>query len=1524
MGRNGERSRRLAARLALLALGAACGAALLWLIPPAQRLVVPARPSESRVRESRTRKQPRTASQKPAHRTTEASKAENLAPNTQTHAPAQANAVARARLAENFGKLPVAFEANRGQTDSEVKFLSRAQGYTLFLTSSEALFTLPGPASPGDNRHKELQAVGIKLLGANPAAEVLGAEELPGKVSYFIGNNPSEWFRNVPTYAQVRYREIYPGVDLLFHGNGQRLESDFLVGPGADPAQIRLELEGVRGLRISPEGDLVLKTSAGELRLLKPRVYQEIAGAPRDIAARYVLGGKRTVRFSLGAYDHQTPLVIDPVLVYSTFINGTNFAPGVAGGHGIAVDTAGNTFVTGETDRSNFLPTPGAFTTTAGLLFVAKLNPSGSGLVYAAIFGGSNSELPLAITVDAQGEAIVTGRTFSSDFPTRNAFQPTFGGGEDGFVAKLNAAGSDLVYSSYLGGSNTDRALAATTDASGGIYVTGATSSTDFPTKNAFQSACVLINGVCDSDVFVTKIDPSQAGAASLVYSTYLGGTFDENGRGIAVDASGNAYVIGDTHSTNFPVTPGAFQTTFVSCCFDVFVAKLNPAGDGLVYSTFLGAGFGFAIAVDPFGNAYVTGNTSDPLFPTTPGAFQTTLPGGGGTTHAFVTKLNASGSGLIYSTFLGGSQVENINTGDIALDTLGNAYVSGLTSSTDFPTVNAIQPAFGGAPFDAFVTKLNPAGSALIYSTFLGGKSSDAANGIALDAAGSAYVMGATSSSNFPTTPGAFQTALNPNANNLFVARIAGGAGSADVALADVGSPNPVVAGTSLTYTLTVTNNGPSDATGVTVADPLPSSVTFVSASASQGTCTPPSLSPMGNLICNLGSVTNGASATVTIVVTPAAPGTLTSTASVLLDQSDPNPANNTATVTITVTQPADLAVTQTASASTINTGSNLTYTISVTNNGPGGATGVTVKDPLDSTVKFVSSNASQGTCSNPAVGSSGTVSCNLGAMANSATAAVTIVVTPTVTGTLNNAASVTANEPDPNLANNSSTASVTVSTGPAVVNVNESITVSDTPALQPSAMINVPEAISVSDVPTLLPSAMFTVNESIHVLDLPQVLPPVQLNVAETIHVEDSPVLANTVAGVNVTVLPVDTTTGTTPATLSFGSVTQSGLTTLTTTSSGPAPPPNFQLGNPPVYYNLATTAIFSGTIQVCINYSGVAFTQPPHLFHFENGTWVDRTVSVDTVNHIICASIPSLSPFAIFQKVNLPPVAVAGPDQTAECTGPAGATVTLDGSGSNDPDGDALTFAWTDETGRSFSGAKVSATFALGFHTVTLTVTDAGELTSQAVTHVTVRDTTPPNLTLSKTKITAVIPTASATTMAISLAGIATATDTCDPNATLTNDAPAQFPIGVTTVTFTATDHSGNSSQKQLTVQVVYNFIGYLTPLLNDGSSLFQSGRTIPVKFQLTAADGTFVTNAVATIQVFQVLNTPTGTVDMSVTTVASGSSDTGNLFRFDPTSNQYIFNLSTSGFASGTYLLRTTLNDATTHEVNFSIK
>ena len=565
---------------------------------------------------------------------------------------AKPEAAIQVRLDQAYGKLPLSFEANQGQTDGRVKFLARTGGSTLFLTSTEAVLVLTksearakrdrfrGPTPDLTQRQKTSRTVvRMTLVGANPQPQVAGLEEFPGNVNYFIGNDPTKWRTNVPTYAKVEYRDVYPGVNLVYYGNQRKLEYDFVVAPGADPGAIRLAFEGVDNLTLDTQGNLILHTVGGEIRQQVPIVYQESNGARREISGRYVLQGKDGVGFQVAAYDRTKPLVIDPVLVYSTYLGGSGFD----GGLGIALDASGNAYVTGEIS--------------------------------------------------------------SIDFPTANPIQATFGGGSnDAFMAKLNAAGSALVYSTYLGGSGDDVTTGIAVDGAGNAYVTGITSSTDFPTVNPLQAA--FGGGVFDG--FVAKFN---ATGTALVYSTYLGGssaafTAGDAGLGIAVDGAGNAYVTGRTPSADFP-TVNPLQATFGGGDADAFMAKLNAAGSALVYSTYLG-GSGFeqvfgGIAVDAAGNAYVTGSTTSADFPTA-NPIQATLTG---VEDAFVAKLNAAGLALVYSTYLGGSGF-NEPVG-IAVDGAGNAYVTGITSSTDFPTVNPLQATFGGGDHDAFVAKLNP-----------------------------------------------------------------------------------------------------------------------------------------------------------------------------------------------------------------------------------------------------------------------------------------------------------------------------------------------------------------------------------------------------------------------------------------------------------------------------------------------------------------------------------------------------------------------------------------------------------------------------------------------------------------------------------------------------------------------------------------------------------------------------------------------------------------------------------------------
>jgi len=636
-----------------------------------------------------------------------------------------------------YGKLPLSFEANQGQTDTRVKFLARVQGYTLFVTSDEAVVA---------GRDGSVER--MKLLGASHKMRIEPLDKQPGISNYFIGNDPAKWRTNVANYGRVALREVYPGIDLIFYGNERQLEYDWVVAAGADPKQIRVRWEGRDPVRKNADGDLVLNAS---LRQKKPLIQQD--GKPID--GGYVVHG-REVSFQVPRYDATRTLVIDPVFLYSTYLGGNANGKFVRGdqGNGIAVDGAGNAYVTGLASSSNFptvnpLQASNGTASYNGTAFVTKINASGSALVYSTYLGGSVADQGNGIAVDGAGNAYVTGQTSSTNFPTANPLQANYGGNGDAFVTKINASGSALVYSTYLGGRSDDFGRGIAVDGSGNAYVTGNTTSTDFPTANPLQAMQATNGG--GPDAFVAKIN---AAGSALVYSTYLGGSGWDEGFGIAADGAGNAYVTGYTYSTNFP-TANAMQATF-SGSGDVFVTKINAVGSALMYSTYLGGGgnsaaYGFGIALDGSGNAYVTGNTDSTSFPTA----NPLQASNHGNWTAFVTKINVAGSALVYSTYLGGSG------GDygrgIAVDGSGNAYVTGNTTSTDFPTANPLQATSGGndgnSYGDAFVTKINATGSALVYSTYLGGSGDDVGNGIAVNGAGNAYVTGYTNSTNFPTS---------------------------------------------------------------------------------------------------------------------------------------------------------------------------------------------------------------------------------------------------------------------------------------------------------------------------------------------------------------------------------------------------------------------------------------------------------------------------------------------------------------------------------------------------------------------------------------------------------------------------------------------------------------------------------------------------------------------------------------------------------------------------------------------------
>ncbi len=688
----------------------------------------------------------------------------------------------KARAISTYGKLPLSFERNQGQTDASVKFLARGQGYTLYLTAGEAVLAT-----------KAHDVMRMKLLGADAAAEASGVEEMAGKSNYFIGNDPTKWRTNVPTFAKVKFGHVYSGIDLVYYGNQRQLEYDFVVAPGADPKRIQFEFEGAK-LGRDGHGDLVLKTGRGELQWHKPVAYQEKDGGRQEIAARYVIKDKNRVGFEIAAYDHTKPLFIDP-LVYSTYLGGSGDDPG----YGIAVDSSGSAYVVGWTNSPNF-PTMNPLQPTlvgGANAFVTKFNSAGSALVYSTYLGGVGGAQGYGIAVDSAGNAYLTGRTHGQ-FPTVNPFQPTAGGFFDAFVAKLDPTGSALVYSSYLGGSYNDEGFAIAVDSAGSAYVTGFTQSSDFPTVNPFEPSPCPGSGCVGA--FVSKVNP--AGSA-LVYSTYLSGHNVTQGNGIAVDGAGSAYVIGVTQAADFPTmnplqgTLGGYQNGFIT--------KFNSTGSALVYSTYLGGNGqdgGNGIAVDSAGNAYVTGFTDSNNFPTV-----NPLQGYGGNTNAFVTKVNPTGSALVYSTYLGGTGGDSGQ--GIAVDNAGNAYVTGATSSRDFPTMDPLQPLYA-RDTDAFVSMLNAAGSALVYSTYLGGSSLDVGLGIAVDSGGNAYVTGQTASTNFPTA-NAFQPTFGGGQQygDAFVAKISRGIPAAVVSASRLAFGSQVVNTTSGARFVNLTDNG-------------------------------------------------------------------------------------------------------------------------------------------------------------------------------------------------------------------------------------------------------------------------------------------------------------------------------------------------------------------------------------------------------------------------------------------------------------------------------------------------------------------------------------------------------------------------------------------------------------------------------------------------------------------------------------------------------------------------------------------
>ena len=620
-------------------------------------------------------------------------------------------------IRETYGDFPLQFEANVGQAPQGVKFVSRGSGYTLSLSPAEAVLTLGGGLG---SRGASVRMI---LAGANSALELSGVGRLPGVSNYFIGSDPARWRTNVPNFYGVLYRDVYHGIDLVYYGSRRQLEYDFRLAPGADPRVILLRFEGARGLRLSGQGDLIISTEEGEMRQLKPTLYQEAGGERQEVAGRYVLKGRGGVGFEVGPYDKTRPLVIDPVFEYATFL------------------------------------------------------------------GGAGDDRGLGVAVDSEGHAYVCGLTTSANFPVRDAAYATMGGTSDAFVAKLSADGKSVLWATYYGGSGNEQARGIAVDAQGNAYITGVTDSGvngvndpgNIPRSNPLQPAK---GSSTFTDAFVAKL---SSGGTDLLYSTYLGGWRPDTGDAIAVDSQGSAYVVGNTGSyvhpdTNlrpFPVSPGAFQTNFVGSNSAAFVTKLTPAGNALAYSTFLGglgrhpgSTFGdtapddaaLGVAVDAAGRATVFGSTQSDRFPILNAAQPAP---GGGVADAFVTKLNEAGTSLIYSTYLGGANDEAHTVGGVAVDSGGSAYVTADTFSSDFPMRNALQPVYSGSNFsDGFLTKLDGSGG-LVFSTFVNDNAFRRGRAVAVDAAGYIYVTGVNALKKF-----------NPAGSALLYSKPLGGEG--------------------------------------------------------------------------------------------------------------------------------------------------------------------------------------------------------------------------------------------------------------------------------------------------------------------------------------------------------------------------------------------------------------------------------------------------------------------------------------------------------------------------------------------------------------------------------------------------------------------------------------------------------------------------------------------------------------------------------------------------------------------------
>ena len=674
--------------------------------------------------------------------------------------------ISNSKRLDDFSSTSLFFTENQGQFPTEVLFQTHIPEATVYLCKDKLVTVFTRSQEENQNNKENLKLKSInrikpresqkldvisivaEFIGVNPDTVIIGKHQLPHKNNYFIGNEPEQWYADVPNYQSVIYQDIYPGIDLKYYNTGGLLKYDFIVNPGANPSQIVIQYQGPKSMQMTSEGDLMITTRLGSIHEKKPIIYQDIDGEQQLVAGSYLLNDDVFSFIIEETYYPEYPLIIDPGLDYSTYLGGSFYDHGTR----IAVDSSGCAYVTGWTVSNDF-PTENPYDGTYNGVgtycdaFITKLSPEGNTLEYSTYLGGTHIDSGRDIAIDSSGCAYITGWTYSSDFPTVNAFDDTFASApydtSDVFVSKLSPAGNELVYSTFLGGNVTDweaddQSTGIAVDSNGCAYVGGYTYCFDFPIENPFDDT---YNGF--SDVFVTKFSPE---GNSLLYSTYLGGYITEECYSIAIDNTGSAYITGITYSEDFPMENPYDDTPPFDA--DVFVTKFSPTGNTLEYSTYLGGtgeDEGYGITVDSSNCAYVTGFTCANDFPVE-NAYDDTY--NGGYCDAFVTKFSSQGNTLEYSTLFGGIGWDAGNT--IAVDTSGCAYITGNTDSSNYPVVNSYDGTHNG-DMDAILTKFSPEGNALEYSTLFGGDEYEWGFGIAVDSNNCAYIMGRTASTNLP-----------------------------------------------------------------------------------------------------------------------------------------------------------------------------------------------------------------------------------------------------------------------------------------------------------------------------------------------------------------------------------------------------------------------------------------------------------------------------------------------------------------------------------------------------------------------------------------------------------------------------------------------------------------------------------------------------------------------------------------------------------------------------------------------------